>query len=264
LLETDKRGFVVTIGRIASGSKGLSVKAIIFDFIGTLVKVVGYSYEDSIRKLCKSIVKAGFNVDSASFLEVYKEAHLRYREIRYGKLVEVTNAVWISEALNKLGYETTSEDKRIKQAVNAFFQDYLESLKTRKCAKKVLKWASSRYRLGLISNFTYAPVIYAALRKLKLAEFFGIILVSHAVGWRKPHPKIFQKALTSLKVKPEETVFVGDSPREDIEGAKKLGMKTIFVPSQFYNVSMLKTASDCTVKNLCELPRVIGEIFPII
>ena len=238
----------------------MSVKAVIFDFIGTLVKVVGYSYEDSVRKLCESVVEAGFNVDSLRFLKAYREAHLKYREIRYGRLVEVTNAVWIAEALNELGYEATPEDGRVKQAVNAFFQDYLNSLKTRKCAKKVLSWVSTRYETGLISNFTYTPVICTALRKLDMAKFFNVILVSHAVGWRKPHPKIFKEALTTLGIEAEETVFIGDSPKEDIEGAKNMGMKTIFVPSQFYNYPMLEAASDFTVRNLCELPAVIGKL----
>jgi len=238
----------------------LSVKAVIFDFIGTLVRVVDYSYEGSVRKLCQSVVEAGFDVDSSVFLEVYRKAHLKYREIRYGDLVEVTNAVWISEALNNLGYKTALEDGRVKRVVNAFFQDYLESLKTRKCAKKVLIWASSRYKTGLISNFTYAPVIHAALRKLELNKFFNVILVSHEVGWRKPHPKIFRRALISLKVKPEEAIFVGDSPKEDIEGAKNLGMKTVFVSSQFYDRSMLETAPDGMVENLCQLPRFIRKL----
>lgn len=242
----------------------MPVRAVIFDFIGTLVSVVGYSYEDSVRKLCESVVGAGFNVDSARFLEAYRKAHLKYREVRYGNLVEVTNAVWISEALNKLGYETTPEDERVKHAVNAFFQDYLASLKTRKCAKKTLKWVSARYKTGLISNFTYAPVIYAALRKLQLSGFFNVILVSHAVGWRKPHPKIFRKALTTLKVKAEESVFIGDSPKEDIKGAKKGGMKTIFIPSQFYTMEDLNEMSDVDVdyciENLCQLPKVIVRL----
>ena len=242
----------------------MPVKAVIFDFIGTLVSVVGYSYEDSVRKLCESVADAGLDVDSARFLEAYRKAHLKYREVRYGKLVEVTNAVWISEALNELGYKSTPEDDRVKQAVNAFFRDYLASLKTRKCAKKTLKWVSAHYKTGLISNFTYAPVIYAALRKLQLSRFFSVILVSHAVGWRKPHPKIFRKALNTLKVKAEESVFVGDSPKEDIKGAKNAGMKTIFIPSQFYTMENLNETpnahADYCIKNLCQLPTVMTKL----
>ena len=95
--------------------------------------------------------------------------------------------------------------------------------------------------MGLISNFTYAPVIYAGIRKLGINQFFNAILVSEEVGWRKPNTKIFEEALRRLEVTAKETVYVGDSPLEDIKGAKAIGIKTVFIPSQFYSI-----------ENLCE------------
>ena len=97
-------------------------KAIIFDFIGTLTDVKNYSLENSKVKLHKAIAEAGFSVSLESFLEAYSQAHEKYRVIRYQKLVEVTNAVWISEALNTLGFKTSPEDTRIKVAVNVFLK----------------------------------------------------------------------------------------------------------------------------------------------
>ena len=236
------------------------IKAVIFDFIGTLTNVRGYSLEVSKNiskmKLGRAIVDAGFKVDAKSFLEAYVQAHEKYRIIRYEKLVEVTNAVWISEALNNLGYETTPDEPRVKTAINISFKDYLNSLELRPCAKSILKKLSTNYKLGLVSNFTYAPVIYAGLRKLGINQFFNAVLVSDEVGWRKPHPKIFNQALKRLKVSARETIYVGDSPLEDIKGAKSTGMKTIFVPSQFYSFENLyesREKPDMIVKDICEL-----------
>jgi HAD superfamily hydrolase (TIGR01549 family) len=236
------------------------IKAVIFDFIGTLTNVRGYSLEaaklTTKMKLHKAIVNVGFKVDPKSFLEAYTRAHEKYRTIRYQRLVEVTNAVWISEALNCLRFKATPDDVRIKTAVNAFFEGYLNSMSLRPCAKKVLMEASTKYKLGLVSNFTYAPVIYAGLRKLGINQFFNAVLVSDEVGWRKPQPKIFNEALKRLKVSPHETVYVGDSPLEDIKGANATNMKTVFVPSQFYSLENLhesRQEPDMIVKNLCEL-----------
>ena len=217
------------------------VKAIIFDFIGTLTNVKNYSLEASKTKLYMAIVEAGFNVSAESFLESYSQSHEKYRLIRYQELVEVTNAIWISEALNNLGFKTNPEDTRIKTAVNVFFEDYLDSLELRPYVKKLLDKASMEYKLGLISNFTYAPVIYAGIRKLGINQFFNAVLVSEEVGWRKPNTKIFEEALRRLEATAKETVYVGDSPLEDIKGAKAVGMKTVFIPSQFYSI-----------ENLCE------------
>jgi HAD superfamily hydrolase (TIGR01509 family) len=229
---------------------------VIFDFIGTLADVKGYNLEDSKMKLCKAIADVGFDVTTQCFLDAYSQAHEKYRVVRYEELVEVTNAVWIAEALNNLGFKVSPEDARIRKAVNVFFEDYLTSLELRPCAENMLRKVSEDYKLGLISNFTYSPVIYAGLRKLNINRFFNVILVSEEVGWRKPHKHIFEEALRRLEVNAEETVYVGDSPLEDIKGAKTADMKTIFVPSQFYSVENLfesQQKPDMTCTDICEL-----------
>jgi len=207
-------------------------------------------------KLHKALVKTGFHMNCENFMKAYSEAHEKYQAIRYQQLVEVTNAVWISEALNSLGFKTTPENPEIKKAVDLFFEDYLNSLSLRPCTLQLLKKTSANYKLGLISNFTYAPVIRAALRKLGINQFFNAVLISEEVCWRKPHPKIFEKALSRLGASPMETVYVGDSPKEDIKGAKALGMKTVFVPSQFYSLEDLHGSQqkpDLIAEDVCML-----------
>jgi HAD superfamily hydrolase (TIGR01509 family) len=234
----------------------LPVKAVVFDFIGTLTEVKNYSLEASTVKMYETIAEAGFDVTADKFLGAYGQAQEKYRIIRYQKLTEVTNAVWISEALNNLGFQTTPDDARVKTAVNVFFQGYVGSLKIRPCAKSILEQVSTDHKLGLVSNFTYAPVIYAGLRTLGINQFFNAVLVSEEVGWRKPSRRIFEEALRRLEVTGEETVYVGDSPLEDIKGAKALGMRTIFVPSQFYSLDSLHESlqkPDLIVKDICEL-----------
>lgn len=239
------------------------IRAVMFDFIGTLVNVKGYNLETSKMKLYKFIVDAGFKVSREDFLEAYSQTHEKYRVIRYQRLVEVTNAIWISEALNLLGFKTSPEDARIKIAVNIFFEDYLSSFRLRKCARKTLEMLVGNYKLGLVSNFTYAPVIYAGLRRVGISNFFDVILVSDAFGWRKPHAKIFEEALKRLGVSAEEALYVGDSPEEDIKGAKQLGIKTVFVASQFFPIEKLlesKQKPDAIARNMCEAKRKIEEM----
>ena len=93
--------------------------------------------------------------------------------------------------------------------------------------------------MGLISNFTHAPVIYKSLRQLGINDCFNVIVVSEEVGWRKPSRHIFQEALNKLGVTANQAVYIGDSPIEDIKGAKDAGLKTVFVPSQFNTVKDL-------------------------
>ena len=232
------------------------IKAVIFDFIGTLATVKDYSYSNSEKKLYDCLQNAGFIMDYKSFADTYKAAHEKYRTIRFQQLVEVTNAVWVSEALNLLNYKTTPHDEKICTAINMFFEDYIQSLRRRKNAKKVLEKLKPHFALGLVSNFTYAPVIHAGLRKLKMTECFNGVVVSQDFGWRKPSQNVFQEILRRLKVDGEEAVYVGDSPEEDIKGAHKAGMETIFIPSQFYGVAELEKVAahpDLRINDLTEI-----------
>jgi putative hydrolase of the HAD superfamily len=219
------------------------IKAVITDYIGTLVNARYYDIDASRKKLHKALTEVGLDTKLPQFLEAYTRAHEKYRAVRYKQLREVTNAVWVCEALNSLGCTITPEDSRIKVALNMFFQDYVDSLELRPYAKKLLNKIKENCKLGLVSNFTYAPVVYASLRKLGINQYFNAVLVSHECGWRKPHTQIFQDALKKLHVKPEETVFIGDSPLEDIKGAIAAGIKTVFVTSQFYTLKDLQESN---------------------
>ena len=133
----------------------------------------------------------------------------------------------------------TPEDFRVKAALNLFFQDFIDTLELREGTKKLLKQAQAQCKVGLISNFTHAPVIYSSLRQLRINQSFNAVVVSEENGWRKPSSHIFQEALNRLQVQANEAVFIGDSPIEDIKGAKQAGLKTVFIPSQFYTLKDL-------------------------
>ena len=241
----------------------MTCKAIILDYIGTLVEPHDYSLEASRVKLHAALHEAGLETNINRFMKAYKTAHEKYRKTRYEKLTEVTNAVWVSEALSNAGCKATVNDPRLKTALNVFFQDFIDSLELRAHAKKLIKNASEYFKVGLISNFTYAPVIYASLRKLGIDSFFSAIVVSDSLGWRKPHRIIFDEALRMLKVKPEEAVFIGDSPIEDVGGAKAVGMQTVFVASCFNTLTELEKCGvkpDLIIEDLKEICDKLPEI----
>ncbi len=211
----------------------MPTKAILLDYIGTLVEPRNYTLQDSKTKLHEALCDAGLVTEKAPFLHAYTEAHEKYRRVRYEQLKEVTNAVWVSEALNAVGCRATADDARLKAALNVFFQDFINSLELRQHAKQLIKNASEHCKIALISNFTYAPAIYASLKKLRINSYFSAIVISQAVGWRKPHKTIFEKTLKMLHVNAEDAVFIGDSPLEDVDGAKAAGLRSVFVASCF-------------------------------
>jgi len=244
----------------------VTYKAIIFDYIGTLVEPRDYSLETSREKLHVALQQAGLEVDVSNFKEAYRSAHEKYRKVRYEKLREVTNAIWVSEALCNSGCKTTVKNSKLKEGLNIFFQDFVDSLILRKHAKNLLRQVTKHGKVGLISNFTYAPAIYASLRKLGLGNFFNAVVISESVGWRKPHRIIFEETLKTLRINAGEAVYVGDSPVEDIGGAAALGLKTVFVPSHFYSVEDLARCGekpDVIVEDLLDFSKVLPEVLKV-
>jgi len=219
--------------------------------------------EASIEKLYNALVEAGYYTEKENFFAAYGKAHEKYRVIRYGEHKEVTNAVWVSETLCNLGLNVTIEDSEMKAALDVFFQDYIDSLELRAGAEMLLKKVKESCKLGLVSNFTYAPVVHNSLRQLGINGYFDAVVVSGDCGWRKPHRNIFVEVLKRLGVKAKEAVFIGDCPTEDIKGALNAGLKTVFVQSQFYDASDLEASGqkpDLVTRDLEEICNKFTEI----
>jgi putative hydrolase of the HAD superfamily len=97
--------------------------------------------------------------------------------------------------------------------------------------------------------------VHKLLKTHDLDKLFDAIVVSGAVNKRKPSPEIFKCALKALGVSASETVFVGDTLDADIEGAKAVGMKAIYIERRIEKVEQVRP--DQTIKSLSELPMVL-------
>lgn len=81
--------------------------------------------------------------------------------------------------------------------------------------------------LGVVSN--WHSVLHGILAGHELTNLFAFVLTSAEVGHKKPHRKIFETALQAAGTDPAETIHVGDSWEEDIEGARALGITPVFL-----------------------------------
>jgi putative hydrolase of the HAD superfamily len=99
------------------------------------------------------------------------------------------------------------------------------------------------------------------LEIFNIAKYFDTLTISGEVGWRKPNPRIFKKALQRLNVKASEAILIGDSPHYDIEGAKNIGMRTILVRKASTDEDEEFGNPDVRISNLTELPKILAELF---
>ena len=87
---------------------------------------------------------------------------------------------------------------------------------------------SRELKLGIVTNGN-ARVQNAKIDALGIRTYMGTIIVSEAVGMKKPEPRIFELALRELSATPAETWFVGDHPVNDILGASAVGMNSVWL-----------------------------------
>jgi len=243
----------------------MAIKAVGFDFMGTLVHVQ-LDNEKYVRSMHRKLVELGFARSFEGLMEAHHKAAQKYRKIRVDTCREIDNRVWVAEALEELGYDVKPEDRLVVEAVDAYFDPFIASLKVPPRATVTLSKIKRHLSVGLISNFSYGKAIREALRKLRLDRFLDVVVISDEVGWRKPHPKIFQIFLDELNLEPREAVYVGDDLKYDIEGARAVGMKTVLVSGsgtvredEIYGQAPQPSsvAPDSTIKSLPELLRIL-------
>lgn len=87
------------------------------------------------------------------------------------------------------------------------------------------KLKNKKIRLGLISNST-TIIVSAILGRFRLKKYFSAIVTMDDVKRRKPAPDMVLKACKMLKVKPKNTILVGDTKNDMIAG-KRAGCVTV-------------------------------------
>jgi phosphoglycolate phosphatase-like HAD superfamily hydrolase len=80
------------------------------------------------------------------------------------------------------------------------------------------------------------------LLDLAVREFFEAVVCGGDTPKGKPHPDLLLLALDRMKVRPQEAVYVGDSP-EDVEMARQAGVFAVGIPGAFPNRDALVASS---------------------
>lgn len=88
-----------------------------------------------------------------------------------------------------------------------------------------LERIKSRFRIAVISNADGR--IGQVLSQCTIADCFESITDSGIVGVEKPRREIFDAALRSMKVRAEESLYVGDVYSVDYAGARNVGMDAV-------------------------------------
>ncbi len=122
--------------------------------------------------------------------------------------------------------------------------------------EQMLNELAGKVRFGIITNgFTVMQDL--RLQRTGLKSYFDFVVVSENIGLPKPHPSIFQHALTlSESVDKSAVLMVGDTLETDILGGQNSGLDTCWLSHGKQNTTAIQpTYQIDSMKRLVEIVR---------
>jgi FMN phosphatase YigB (HAD superfamily) len=124
-------------------------------------------------------------------------------------------------------------------------------------ATLVRQLSADGYTLAVVSNtvFRDGDCYRRDFAGVGLDRCLSGIVTSEDVGWRKPHPAIFEAALSVTGVPPGRTAIVGNSEECDILPAMALGMTTVLVAIE--EPPPVFSSADAVAVSLADVPAIL-------
>ncbi len=211
-----------------------SIKAIIFDLGDTLIT---HTTDEAIREETISrevhdlLSEGGYLNPEVFYLELKETMWKNWKErfSRFESEFDVED--FVHHLLYKMGVRKNDIVKFVPLIISIIYKYDLKSIVLKPTVEETLKKLQQmQYKMGIITNTSYSyDHVLEILNKVGITNFFEVVLVSSVEKICKPNPKIFQKALRLLETSATNAVFVGNYHYVDIEGAKRVGMKTILI-----------------------------------
>lgn len=198
------------------------------------------------------VVLTGKNLHEAMATET--ERHLALSPSAYP---DVDILTILDEALSGLGHPATpsliSESALVLRAATTCLTP------VKGAAEAVATLVAAGYRVCLCSNTQRAFTI-GELRAFGLLDLFDPMVFSSDIGACKPDPALFSRLVELAGVAPSEVVHIGDSYRDDAEGAHRFGFRTIWLDRD--DSVRSSPAADCriTLADLPNLPAIVAGL----
>lgn len=210
------------------------VHGVIFDLGSTLI----YSESDHQwgailprmrQDLLRYLESAGYALDAPAFLSRLAANFAEFDRQRQTDWVEYTTTYLLTKTLAELGAPPPSAQVQA-EALRAYYA-YSETLwRTLPGAHETLQaLRAGGLKLGLVSNAGDDANVQRLIDQAGLRAYFDPIVVSAAVGLRKPNPRIFAPVLDRWALPAGEAVMVGDTLGADILGAQLAGLRHIWL-----------------------------------
>jgi putative hydrolase of the HAD superfamily len=224
--------------------------AVVFDLFGTLIP--NLTPESLYGGLAD--VAAVLGADPIAFREEWRKG---FRDRMEGRLRDGVGV--FAPALAALGLEPPPA--ALAEADRRRAEYFLGQLRPKPDAIDTLDALCERgCRLALVSDCSSGTP--ALLDRTPLGPYFEVRAISADLRTRKPDPVMYRTALEGMGVPAERSLYVGDGNSEELPGAKRLGMTTVWVDNgdrQHWHDRFVGEG-DFTIRKLAELPAIVDAL----
>ena len=158
---------------------------------------------------------AHYNPINQNYWRLYRQNKISQKELRIQRLVQTFNALNIKIKV-----------KELKEISNQYIENLSKFPYLFEGANDLLKHLKKNYKLHIITN-GFDRVQNFKIKNSGLKPYFNFIFTAEKVGFKKPHPKIFETAMNTVGSTPYSSLMIGDTFEADIQGALKLGMQAL-------------------------------------
>jgi putative hydrolase of the HAD superfamily len=202
--------------------RGVTLRAVLFDALGTLVRLEPPAprLRSGLRRLTG--VDVGEEAAERAFraeIDYYLAHHLEGRdEASLSELRDRCSAA-VRQAL--------ARDDLAPEAVREAMLDSLEFTAYPDAAPALAALRELGIRLVVASNWDCS--LPAVLERAALGGRVDAVVSSAVAGQAKPAPAVFREALRLAGTEPRATMHVGDSVENDVRGAQGIGLRAVLV-----------------------------------
>ena len=165
--------------------------------------------------------------------------------------------IWKDRVYESLVDEFSITDWSVSELLAVYTLTFCAFCKPRDGALTAInEFRSNGFKIGLVSNGK-SPFQERNFQALGFEELFDCVIISEAVNARKPDREIFEHACNVVNADIGSSIFIGDNPVADIQGAKSAGMTTIYVPTDSDHEPC--SDADSTLYDLSELEGYIDR-----
>ena len=149
------------------------------------------------------------------YWKLYRENKISQTELRHKRLIKTFQAIDYAFDPDNIGLISDQYILDLSTFSNLF-----------KGTLSFLHGLQQKYQLHVITN-GFEIVQHHKIKNSGLSPYFKNIFTAEKVGYKKPHPFIFEYALRQSNTVAVKSLMIGDSLEADILGAIVIGMQAI-------------------------------------